>query len=271
MYLAAWLAIGMTGLADFSSAWSDWLPSAALWFTPTDVGMLVYVLVFGTLLLQRYVAARGAATRLRLQVLQAQAEERRRIGRELHDGVAQELQGMRLFVDQAQHEAAGAEPARTQFGQVTAGLRQAIQEVRRLAADLAPPTAAPARLDRSLASLAQGLGERHNMTIHAALAPVPALPAVVTENLYRLAQEALRNACRHSGGAEIWLGLTVDRQQLHLTVRDRGRGFDPRAVPASRLGLRGMRERAALIGGQLELKTRAGQGTELSVAVPLTA
>ncbi|HTI70648.1 MAG TPA: sensor histidine kinase [Candidatus Limnocylindria bacterium] len=268
MYLGAWVAIGATSLLDFSTAWSDWIPTAAMWFTSTDVGLVIYVFVFGALLLQRYATARRMAEQLRLQILQAQSEERRRVGRDLHDGVAQDLQGMRFLMDQMQSETTLSEPGSGHLQQIAHGLRLAIQEVRRLAADLTPPREALTRLDTSLAALAVDMAERFQVQVHTTLPVMPELSAVLTENVYRLAQEAVRNACRHSGSREVWLKLALDRQQLMLSIRDAGRGFDPREVSTGRLGVRGMRERAALIGGNLTLKTTLGHGTEIIVSIP---
>lgn len=267
-YLTAWVCLGLTSFGDYSLVISEWLPIAAMWFSPTDVGLLLFVFVFGSLVVWRYVRSRGAEAKLRLQVLQAHAEERRRIGRDLHDGVAQDLQALQFSVELAR----GGEPAselRTTLDSLSAQLRSSLAEVRRLAADLAPPSMAKSGLNESLARIADELADRHQVRIEVRAGPLPDLPPAVAENLCRLVQESLRNACRHSGAAQVELTAAADRHQLTVCVRDAGRGFDPQQVSSGRMGLRGIAERVAILDGKLELASAAGRGTIVRVSVPL--
>ncbi len=95
------------------------------------------------------------------------------------------------------------------------------------------------------------------------------VPAAVSENVYRILQEALTNVARHSRAAEVFVRLEVTPAQVALTVRDAGIGFDPAARDDQRLGLLGMRERAELLGGTFLLTAEPGKGTEVRVAMPL--
>lgn len=267
-YLAAWVSVGLTSFGDYSLVISEWLPMAAMWFSPTDVGLVLFVFVFGSLVVWRYVRSRGAEARLRLQVLQAHAEERRRIGRDLHDGVAQDLQGLQFTVDLARSD----ESPRNSQGLLDSlgdQLRSALEEVRRLAADLASPRVAEAGLKASLFQLAVELEGRHSLRVVVCADALPELPPAMAENLYRLTQEAVRNACRHSGADRVEVTVTADRHRLGLCVRDAGRGFEPHQVTTGRMGLRGIAERVAILDGKMELVSAPGRGTLLRVSVPL--
>ena len=270
IYFAAWLPILLAAIADFSMLWTSWLPHAAMSFAPSDLGVLLYVLVFGILVMHRYGSARVAEARLRLQVLQAQSDERRRIGRDLHDGVAQELQGLQFTAEIARRT--GPDPAlRETMGSMAEQLGGALCEVRRLASDLATPVVGQEGLVAALRSLSAELSTRHGIRIETVLGDVPSLPAIIAENLFRLAQEALRNACRHSGAPSVTLRLRADRHLVHLEIEDSGRGFDASRLPPGRLGVRGLAERAAVVNGKLDLHTATGQGTLVRLRVPIPA
>ncbi len=90
--------------------------------------------------------------------------------------------------------------------------------------------------------------------------------------LFRIAQEAMHNVARHSGATHVWLRLARGEGELRMEVQDNGRGFDPTAIAVKGdgrgLGLAGMRERASLIGGQLEIESQPGQGTTIRVRIP---
>jgi signal transduction histidine kinase len=99
---------------------------------------------------------------------------------------------------------------------------------------------------------------------------VPKVNDRVATAAYRIVQESLTNVARHAGASHVDVSLRVAGKRLILDVEDDGRGFDPRGVPGSGgLGVAGMRERAALIGGTLDIRTAAGGGTRVSLSVPL--
>jgi signal transduction histidine kinase len=97
----------------------------------------------------------------------------------------------------------------------------------------------------------------------------PEVPAPTKEALYRVAQEALHNAAKHARARTLDLVLDVGQGGVELCVADDGRGFDPHADFPGHLGLRFMRERAAAVGGTLEIESAPGAGTRLSVRVPV--
>jgi two-component system NarL family sensor kinase len=95
------------------------------------------------------------------------------------------------------------------------------------------------------------------------------VPADVSENVYRILQEALTNVSRHARTSEVSVRLNVASGRVALTVEDTGVGFDPLTVDANRLGILGMRERAELLGGTFTLKAEPGKGTQIHVVIPL--
>ena len=95
------------------------------------------------------------------------------------------------------------------------------------------------------------------------------LPARVEAGLYRIAEEAFRNALRHAAASSVRLRLALTPEQAIFHIVDDGHGFDPSRVPSGRFGLAGMRERAKLLGGQLDLASSEDEGTRIEVEVPL--
>ena len=93
----------------------------------------------------------------------------------------------------------------------------------------------------------------------------------MSENLYRILQEAVTNVARHAAARSVTVELEVGEDRARLVVRDTGVGFDPTATAPGRLGLLGMRERAELLGGTFELRSSKGAGTEIVAEIPLPA
>jgi two-component system sensor histidine kinase UhpB len=147
-------------------------------------------------------------------------------------------------------------------------VRASLEDVRRIAVELRPEALDDLGLDSALAVLCNRFAERSGADISCRIAdPLPALEPEVELVIYRVAQEALTNAARHSGGAPAELDVEAHPEMIVLTVRDRGTGFDPDHPPGS--GIRGMRERAGLIGATLEIHTSPGAGVEVYLRVPL--
>jgi len=200
----------------------------------------------------------------------AVAKERNRLAREMHDTL-----GHRLTVAAVQLEAAErlipSDPARAaqMIGTVREQVRAALGELRQTVAALRTPTEAELPLPRALTRLADDFERATGITVHRSLPEtVPALPPAIHVTLYRAAQEALTNVQRHAEAQQVWLTLRVDDGVARLQVRDDGRGL-PSDAEEHGFGLRGLRERASQLGGELRLESRPG-GTKLSLCLPLT-
>ena len=204
---------------------------------------------------------------LERDLLQISDRERRRIGEDLHDIVCQELTATALFLKSGSNQANNEAAAKT--------LAEAAQVVNRnvtLARDLARGFQAavigPGGLLELLRTLCKQANERSDVHCHLKLPRAIRLrDETIAVNLYRIAQEALRNALAHSGATEIVICVERERDMVRLVVEDNGKGFRQRKRTKG-LGLHIMRYRANALGGSLEIKTRVGGGTRLVCEVP---
>jgi two-component system sensor histidine kinase UhpB len=203
------------------------------------------------------------------RVLRAQEAERLRIAQELHDQVGQELTAVLLGLSRISSQAPSClEESVLALQDV---VRDSLEDVRRIAIELRPEALDDLGLPSALAVLADRFAQQLGLEIREDLPPsVPPLAPDVELVAYRVAQEALTNVARHSASSRAELTLDCDPDRLLLTVRDDGLGLAPGHSPGT--GMRGMRERATLIGARLEIGNRdSGSGCEVRLEVPLEA
>ena len=191
-----------------------------------------------------------------LRALAAQEAERRRIALELHDEVGQALTAAMLRLDSAEVDEARE------------GLRAALEEVREIARRLRPEALDDLGLTNALRALVATLGRGAHLDVTPQIDPgLPSLTAEQELVVYRVAQEALTNAVRHSNAATVRFRLEAGEQEVILSVEDDGEGFASDASEGS--GLRGMRERALLVRGRLEIDSAPARGTSVRLRVPV--
>ncbi len=205
----------------------------------------------------------------RERLVTAREEERRRFGRELHDGLGAGLASVLLRTDAIADDWEGSEELRGRLAGIQAGLEDSIAEVRRLAYTLRPPVLDEFGLCFALQELADrnaGKEFRVELDIPDGL---PSSSAAVEMAVYRIAQEALTNAIRHGGAGHcrIRLKCSQPRGGLELIVEDDGCGIEEPIVPG--IGIRSMRERAEELGGTLRLGAIDGRGTRVTAYLPL--
>lgn len=203
----------------------------------------------------------------RRRALRAQEAERGRVARELHDEVGQLLTGVVLQLEGL----AAAVPAarRDDVAGIQDNVREGVQTVREIAQGLRPPALDEFGLRASLVALAAGFGERSGLRVRHQIDPaLPALDAETELAIYRVAQEAITNVARHARAREVELLLRYDDHAVELTVADDGQGISTEDLHSSH-GVAGMRERALLVRGTLEMRHRTPQGTEVSLTVPV--
>ncbi|MEV5886269.1 HAMP domain-containing sensor histidine kinase [Streptomyces sp. NPDC052020] len=200
------------------------------------------------------------------RVLLAQEAERRRIAQELHDEVGQSMTAVLLVLKRAADEA--AEPLRGELHQAQEITRESLDEVRRLVRRLRPGVLDDLGLVSALTSLT------HDFATHTGLRVLrrfdPALPALERETelvLYRVAQESLTNAARHADAERVEVSLRHADGAVELCVTDDGRGIDAVCEGA---GIRGMRERALLVGADLDIARAARCGTRVRLTAPVS-
>ncbi len=223
---------------------------------------------------QSLVKARQYQVRLRQMsshVLTAQEEERTRIARELHDDTAQALTSVLVRLRLLERS---AEDKRLRSG--LAELRdltvETLEGVRRLAIDLRPPMLDDLGLEAAIQSHVQDFSRRWQINVNFTSSGLGRLPPNVELVLYRIVQEALSNVAKHASASRVETRLSRKGRTLRLLVEDDGCGFDVETAKGSRqsgLGLFGMEERLALIGGTLQVESSPGKGTRLSAEVPL--
>jgi two-component system sensor histidine kinase UhpB len=216
-------------------------------------------------MLERLEAERREATG---RVLAAQEAERLRIAQELHDQVGQELTAVLLILSRLQARVPA--PLRSDVADVQDEVRASLEDLRRIAIELRPEALDDLGLVSALAVLAQRFAERSRLDVVEHIAPgLPRLTPEIELVIYRVAQEALTNVARHSGSDQAELTLDTDDGRLVLTVRDHGQGLPAGHAPGT--GLRGMRERASLIGAKLEITNSSPSGCEVRLDVALEA
>jgi two-component system, NarL family, sensor histidine kinase UhpB len=217
-------------------------------------------------MLERLEAERREATG---RVLAGQEAERLRIAQELHDQVGQELTAVLLGLSRVQARVP-SELVRD-VSDVQEAVRDSLEQVRNIAVELRPEALDDLGLESALAVLGQRFGELAGVRVsHRVVDGLPALAPEVELVVYRVAQEALTNVARHADADAAELAIDVDDGCLVLTVSDGGRGMAPDRRAGS--GIRGMRERATLIGAELSIGPRDGTGgCRVRLAVPLEA
>lgn len=201
------------------------------------------------------------------RVLAGQEAERLRIAQELHDQVGQELTAVLLGL--ARIESRVPADLRADVAEIQSAVRGSLEDVRRIAIELRPEALDDLGLESALAVLCERFGERSGLSVHQQVAdPLPDLSPDEELVLYRVAQEALTNVARHSRAAEADLALAREDGVLTLTVTDDGDGLPAGHTPGA--GIRGMRERAALIGATLKIDGNpAGAGCRVRLSVPI--
>jgi len=228
-------------------------------------------------LFQRLIEGERRFRGLAKAVWKVQEDERRRLARELHDGLGQTLTALTNQLERLQQkldDSDRGELASRLAGSVDTA-RSALNEIRELSRLLRPPVLDDLGLPAALSWLTRTLEQRTGLRAEVTLEGLhqrldPDLETLV----FRIVQEALTNVLRHAGADRAEVGVSRIGTLLELRVSDDGKGFDPQAVlaggeAATGLGLRGMRDRLELFGGRLEIFSSPGRGTLVTAEVPL--
>ncbi len=218
-------------------------------------------------------AAHDRIQQLAQQVITAQEEERRRVARELHDEAGQALIGIKLNLQVLARKIPPELPElREETDRLRRQVNEAAERLHALSRGLRPPTLDELGLEPALRRLAADFEQNTGLLVHFESAGLDArLPQPVETVCYRIVQEALTNVARHAQAGQAWIALAQLAQQLLLSIKDDGQGFDPAMLHTRRdgLGLLGMQERATMLGGHLEIESALGQGTRLTITVPI--
>ena len=201
-------------------------------------------------------------------IMQTQEAERGRLSRELHDQTGQALTSI-LLANGAVSKAETLEVARQRAMLVHDLAGEAMGEIRRIAVELRPPALDDFGLVAALRRLVESTTAGGIRVDVAATYPDETrMDPMVETAIYRVVQEAVSNAVKHANPSTISITMTHRGDQLLATVEDDGDGFSPQAVAPGRLGLVGMRERAAILGGDVTIESREGRGTTIHARIP---
>jgi signal transduction histidine kinase len=205
------------------------------------------------------------------RLMTAQDDERRRIARDLHDDLSQKLAYLSMDIGKL-----ATKPSSREFLEELRVMQRraadAAESVRHISHQLHPSILDDIGLEAALEQYCEEFEERSGIRTHFSSRDIPdPLPREVASSMYHIFQESLRNVSKHSEAEEVFVTLEFVDGVLRLAVRDEGVG-----LPANRLktgagiGIVGMRERAHLVNGTVSIESQVGEGTEVTVAVPLT-
>jgi len=197
----------------------------------------------------------------------ATAEERRRVAREIHDGIAQELSYLGYFVDGLAAEARGNDEAmEQQLLQLRTEITRIVSELRMSIFDLRSEVDVHGGLGAALSEYVRSVGRQSGLTVHMSLAETPnRLPAETEAELLRIAQEAITNARKHAEAENLWVSLTVDPPGALLRVEDDGRGLGK--ARADSYGIQIMKERARRLRTTVDVLAREPRGTTVEICL----
>ena len=267
------ILLGIAGLVIGSALESigglDFLQTSGffLW----DYSTVFFMICVMYTLTARYMRIREELRLASLKIFDAHEDERKRVARELHDGIGQSLQSIKLRLKMLEsHIEKGGGVTREALSELTTDVSQSIDEIRSVAMDLRPSFLENTDFVDAIRWYAVKMQEQSGVRITVQSEDLVKVAPKAKESLYRIYQEALSNALKHSGASAINVMLGSINSSLLLQISDDGKGFDP-ARPEQRgsgIGLYTMKERVELLGGILRIESSDATGTVISIEVP---
>jgi len=205
------------------------------------------------------------------RLMTAQDDERRRIARDLHDDLSQKLAYLAMDLGKLASNPAAREML-DQLRALQRRAREAAESVRLISHQLHPSILDDIGLQAALEQYCEEFEERSGIRTHFLSRDVPdSLPREVASSMYHIFQESLRNVSKHSDTEEVFVTLEFVDHVLRLNVRDEGVGLSAEQLkPGTGIGIMGMKERAHLVNGKVSIESQLGEGTEVTVTVPLS-
>ena len=263
-------------LAKIDAQISGNIENTMLWIAGIAIASAIIIALSGLALnISEYRVADAKLRVLAQRVVRSQEDERARLSRDLHDGISQWLVSIKLQVESgiAKLIANASQPdlARASFDRAAIQLNDVLAEVRRISHDLRPALLDDLGLGAALDHLTREFSEHTSITASFETeGSTDGLNDVANTVLFRIAQETLTNIKRHANASHVKLCLAADKTHVTLTISDNGIGFNVASIsqhPKRGIGLRNMHERAAAIGGTLEL-TSSAEGTQVTATLP---
>jgi PAS domain S-box-containing protein len=213
---------------------------------------------------------------LTAQLLSIQEQERRRVARELHDELGQDLTVLKIhLVDLEEKLSTDQQDLKTNCEKMLSYLDTVIENVRRLAWDLSPSSLEDLGLSSALRYLVDDICSNHHMKSAVAIGEIDHLFSPETQiNIYRVFQESLTNVVRYAKASRVSVKVTRGKDKVSFMIRDDGRGFDVKKAMSQKvagrsLGLTAMNERARIAHGSLQISSQKGKGTTIMFTIPI--
>jgi signal transduction histidine kinase len=226
--------------------------------------------------LNRYrslVDQRDGLRKMASQIIEAQEQERQRISHDLHDDLGQSLTAHILNLKNLQNDIpADQKGLRVSFERLINESNESLNHVRTLAQDLRPPILDTLGIQAAISGYCRDFGARAHITTQVKVDPnLPNITDSIAVTIYRILQEALTNISKHAKASQVWVDLDQDGDTLQLTIQDNGQGFSESNREEKGIGLIGIQERLIMVGGAFNMHSNVGQGTILTVSIPLSA
>lgn len=205
------------------------------------------------------------------RIVYATEEERRRISRDVHDVLGQSLAVIKLTLKAIRHKVAESEEELlSDIDGLSAHVEETMKEIARITKNLSPSYVAELGFSKALSLYIETFSKKTGIQVYSVLPEGFSLPDPQhVIHLYRIAQEALTNVAKHSSATRVYVNLITDYDILYFSIEDNGKGFDKsQEEDMLGLGLIGMKERAAILGGKLIIESSPGQKTTIKVEVP---
>lgn len=200
-------------------------------------------------------------------VIDGQEQERQRLSRELHDGIGQQLIATKLMLELVESD---SEEREAIVSSVKSEINRLIDDVRRISNNLMPSVLMELDLATALQNLCNGFSLCKGESITCSISDLPEMLSSRQKNyIFRIVQEALTNAIKHSEATGIKVSASVENEAINIHIEDNGKGFDPTKITSPGNGMINMRERANLLGGHLYLRSIPGKGSDIYVSIPL--
>jgi signal transduction histidine kinase len=218
---------------------------------------------------ERLTESENRLRKLSTQLLTAQEDERRSLSRDLHDDLGQLVTAVLLDLQRATLEKEDGKRSDL-IGRGLHGAECLLERLHEIASRIRPTLLDDLGLKEAVQSLLSEYERRTGIVPRLDLHfDRQDLPPAVSENVYRILQEALTNVARHSRASEVFVTIYAEAARVTLVVGDEGAGFDPEVLEGKGLGILGMRERAELLGGSFALRAKPGNGTWIEVVFPI--
>ncbi len=251
----------------WQSFWFQWFAAAAV--CAAAAGWYFHRMM-------RLEQSRAAQEAFSHQLLSSQEEERKRLASELHDGLGQDLLLIKNRVGLLAADKRHPLEVARQLGEISQNASRAIADVRAISQALRPTALEQVGLTKAVEWMVEQVAGASTTKFSTELENIDGLLEPEKEiSLYRVVQEALNNVLKHAQASQVIVEAKREKAELRASVFDNGRGFDPeragREGEKPGLGLAGMRERAKVLGGRIELQSASGKGTRLTLTVPLSS